>query len=154
MKKTVSAALAALFMLSGGNAFAASVKGSAVAEVLTPIAIAQVEDMSFGTFTAGTNGGTVSASGGSTGSITHLGGSKMGSFSASGEDNMGFRITLDDSTVLAGPGADMPALLNGPAEGQFDGTGTASFDVDGLLTVGASQAPGSYRGTYMVSIDY
>lgn len=149
------------------------------ATVEQPISIINDGDMDFGKIAYTTTGGTVtlspnaSATCATTGGLIRIGNCRAAKF----EGDAGFLAVLrvkrpnGNSIVLSGPaGATMlvdnftfgagPGLVDLGANGvnrrfwilNLDGSYT--FYVGGRLTVGASQAPGVYTGTFEIQISY
>lgn len=158
----VAASLAALSspaMAAPGNSDQAD--GTATAEVVAPITIthAPADSLNFGIFTAGTAGGliTVPASGVTTagGDVTLLTGSTETAdyFTVSGDAGRSFSISAGNGTVDSGANSMSFTTLSA-LSGTLDGTGSAGIFVGGTLSVGASQAPGVYTGTYTVTVAY
>ena len=129
------------------------------------IEIENVQSLSFGSFVAG-NGGSVTIS--TDGNRSAGGGvvlirSSQGTaaqFTVSGDPNATYTIQLpgNDFVSLTGPGIDMfiNNFLSTPsgAEGQLGAGGSQGLSVGGTLNVGSDQAPGSYSGTFSVTVSY
>lgn len=137
----------------------------------------QTQSLSFGPFAAGT-GGTVSVTPAgvrtSTGGVTLLTNAQFGifqsaSFTVTNTTNgiNTFTITLPTSATLARTGGSetmtVDAFTSTPAPGTANGrrgfgtlsnAGAGTFTVGARLNVGASQAGGSYTGTYTVTVTY
>jgi hypothetical protein len=122
--------------------------------------------LSFGSFTAGAGGTiTVSPAGArmKTGSVilVNQGGSASAAqFTVSGTPNAAYSISVPlDGTVLLSDGAAGSMALNGftstpSATGVLSGGGTAQVNVGATLTVANGQAPGSYSGSFGVTVNY
>jgi hypothetical protein len=73
---------------------------------------------------------------------------------------MSFSVNLPTTPVsLFGPNSSAMTMTNftsnlGAAKGVVGGGGTASFLVGATLNVGASQVPGSYTGSFSVTVSY
>lgn len=143
------------------NADATDATGNASAIIQAAITLSEDTAMDFATITADPAGDTVSlttaAAISSTGTSTFSGTPAAGAFSGTGTASTAVTISFSSGDVLTGPGTDM-ALGNfshdaggSPA---FDGTGNLSFNVGADLTVNATQAAGTYNGTYTVTVDY
>lgn len=141
------AALAAL------NAFAAA-----------SLTLSNPQQLAFGKFAAG-SGGTVTihpngsrSRGGSVVLLPSAGGS-VAQFSITGEPGSTYAVTLPaNGTVVLASGQSTMAV-NGfssfpQATGQFGLGGSQTLSVGATLSVGPNQAPGSYSGSFNVSIDY
>jgi len=144
--------------------WAATASANATATVVTPLSIAKNADMLFGKFIAGTGGsvalttaGARSATGGVTlfsqGSIQNA-----ASFAVAGEGSYTYAITLPAGPVTISDGAshDMTVgsfVSNPSGTGTLAG-GTQTLLVGATLTVSNAQAPGSYSGSFSVTVDY
>ena len=126
----------------------------------TMISISNTASLEFGiaapTGAAGTI--TVTPAGARTGAnVTLLASAPAGaSFTVTGEGNTAYVINLPASAILTGPGADMTIDTftddnPGPA---LPGAGSETFNVGATLNVAASQAAGSYTGTFGVTVNY
>lgn len=129
-----------------------------------PIAIVSSQALAFGSFAAGSGGSVIVSTSGarsSRGAVVLLSadGGAAASFNVSGDPNLTYAITLpaDDEARLSSDGHSMAltAFTSSPAE-----TGTLSAGGSQMLSVGATlgvvnhQAPGSYSGSFNVSVDY
>ncbi len=137
--------------------------------------IAKTDDLLFGSFVAGSGGTVVIAP--STGArsatdgvtlMNYMSTSKAASFTVSciagGTDNCqttsGYLIALPSSATLTSGGNSMNvgtflahSANNGSASGRLVG-GYDTLNVGATLTVGANQAPGSYTGSFSVTVTY
>lgn len=143
---------------------AASFFGSpAMAQTLTP-----TQDLSFGAFAAGM-GGTVTVSPQSARSATEdvtlmTGGQfSQGSpatFDVSGSANATYQITLPTNgqvTLTGSQGSSMAvsAFTSSPAgDGQLSSLGTQTLYIGATVGVGSNQAPGTYSGSFAVTVVY
>lgn len=122
--------------------------------------------LSFGAFTAG-SGGTVSVSPagarGKTGSVilVNQGAPAAGAqFTISGTPSALFDITLPaNGTVFLSDGAAGSMALNNftsspSVSGVLSGGGTQTITVGATLTVNSAQTPGSYSGSFIVTVNY
>lgn len=88
-----------------------------------------------------------------------LGASRPGNpaeFSITGQPNTTIKVTLPSSTTLTGPGAAM-TVNNFAADTTtptLDNAGNLSLKVGARLNIGTNQAPGTYKGTYTVTVSY
>jgi len=149
-----------------GQAMAASdsISANASATVIAPITVAETTQLNFGKFSVGTaSGGTVTISTadvrGATGTVklADAAGSvpAAGLFTVGGAD-LGYTITVAATSTLTNgtPADDMTATLTKSKATGTIASGTDTFKVSASLAVAASQTPGSYAGTYSVSVAY
>lgn len=163
MKKIVlaafAAAIAAPAVAAPGDTDSAT--GTATATIVAPISIDHVAgaSLAFGTITAG-NGGTVTVA--LDGTVTDNGDDAVvltgsttaaDAFNLSGDPSRAITVTVGGGD-LTGPGADMAFTTTNNAPAALSATGTGSFSVGGTLTVGDTQTPGSYSGTYTATATY
>ena len=163
MKKIILATFAAAIAVPAAAApgDTDTAQGTAVAEVVAPIAITHDTGaaLDFGTITAG-GGGTVvvdaAGTGTDTGDVTLLTGSTNAadSFSVSGDAGRAFSIVTGAGTVTSGTDTMSFTTSASAASGTLDAGGAASFTVGGTLTVADSQPAGSYSGSYDATVTY
>jgi hypothetical protein len=166
-KLSLQSAVCAVAILASSQAFAATqATANASATVLSPISIAKVDDMSFGSFIAGpTAAGTVALTAASTTSRSGTGvvldtGStgSAAKFSVTGLSNGVFSITLPTSVTLTATGGTMTVDTFttdlSPTAATLSAGGLADMYIGATLQVGAAQADGTYTGTFDVSVDY
>jgi Domain of unknown function (DUF4402) len=148
---------------------AASATASSSSTVVVPITITKSADLEFGKFAAGTGGTvTVSTSGARTvsGAVVAMSGTapSAAKFDVSGETGATYSISLSGPTVLTS-GSDTMAFtpvsdltganaVSGTVTSGSLSSGSQSIHVGGVLTVGSSQAPGTYTGSVIASVDY
>jgi hypothetical protein len=138
-----------------------SENGAATATVVAPITLTHVSGatLSFGTFTSGTTGGSVSVTSGgvgtASGDVTLMSTSteSADAFTVAGDPSRSFDITTAAGSVTSGANS-MAFTTSAPATGTLSGAGAASFAVAGVLTVGGNQAAGTYTGSYAVTVTY
>lgn len=129
-----------------------------------PIAIGSTQALGFGGFVANAGGLlTISPAGirSTTGAVLLLPsmGGSAAQFSVSGDAGMSYAITLPpDGTVSLASGANTMAVNGfssspGPT-GQLGLGGTQTLAVGARLSVGANQPPGSYSGSFQITVDY
>ena len=167
--KKVTIILASVLLMSiaslnvkaqGSNA---SASATASAKIITPIALAKTLDLNFGNIASSAALGTVtiapagtrSSLGGVTPSV--VGAFSKAAFSATGENNATYAITLPASVNISDGTHTMlvNAFTSTPTStGLFSGTGTQTIEVGATLNVAAGQVSGSYTGTYNVTIAY
>ncbi len=139
----------------------ASTSGTATATVLAPVVVTHQPGaaLKFGRFTAGTGGAVVVSPAGSasaTGGVALVPGSLSAAdgFSVEGDPNRGFAIvTAAGSVSFAGASLAFTTLPSA-ATGSLNAAGAAGFTIGGTLTVPAGVAPGSYTGSYSVTVNY
>lgn len=174
----LKAALASAVVLGGtglvGNTFAAEATSTATSTVIAPIAITAPVVLSFGKFAPGAGGSvTISNSGARTGSGVILSSTSStqtaARFDVSGEGSSTYGITHSGVSVLSGPTvatvvqtmalAKTSDLTGANVTSGNVSSGTLTFGlqsiyVGGTLTVGASQAAGTYTGAVTVAVEY
>ena len=82
---------------------------------------------------------------------------QFASFTSTGDNNTAVVITLPSSTSISSGANSMTVdTFTHDAGGSptFDGSGNFPFKVGAKLSVGASQATGSYTGQYTVTLEY
>lgn len=122
--------------------------------------------LSFGAFVAG-SGGSVSVSPagarGKTGGVILVnqgGAAAAAQFTISGTPSAAFDISLPaDGTVFLSDGASASVALNGftsspSGSGILSGGGTQTINVGATMTVANQQTPGSYSGSFVVTVNY
>ena len=147
------------------NASATPINTSA--DILTSITVTEQTPLNFGQFTVGAVGGDLRFDAGGAinadPDITHLGGETGGvaRLDTSGTGNVPITVTVTGTTLTSGAntmniagncrgflgvlGAD-----NGQCTYTSQQSATDDVQIGGVLTVGASQAPGNYTGTLEV----
>ena len=167
MKRLTTLALAVIGLTLGSSAFAqsnsASTSANATARIVTPIAIAKTSDMNFGDVVAGGSAGTVvlttagvrSATGGTT--LGNAGATAAAAFNVTGQGSATYSISLPASTTVTSGGNTMTvnAFASNPSgTGALSAGGSQALTVGATLNVGASQATGTYTGTFNVTVTY
>jgi len=145
--------------------------GAALAALAAPaiwaleIAIANNQELSFGSFVAG-SGGSVTV--GTSGARSASGGvllipSSAGAaaqFTVTGDANATYTIQLpgNDFVKLTGPGGDMLIndFVSSPSGvgGQLSAGGSQTLLVGATLSVASGQVAGQYSGSFSVIVDY
>lgn len=135
----------------------------AVAQTITP-----TQDLSFGAFAAGA-GGTVTISPQSTrtasGDVILMTGGQFSqgssaSFDVAGTPGATYQITLPADNVVSlsgsqGGSMSVSSFTSSPSgQGQLNLLGTQTLYVGATLGVGSNQTPGSYSGSFAVTIVY
>lgn len=140
----------------------ATASATATARIITPIALTKTLDLNFGNIASSAAIGSVTiAPAGTRSSIGGVTPSAIGdyskaAFSATGENYATYAITLPESVSLSDGTHTMlvNAFISTPANGTFNASGTQTIEVGATLNVGATQASGTYNGTYNVTIAY
>ena len=129
--------------------------------VAAPISISAVGDMDFGTMVTTGTAGTVTvtpAGARSSVNVDLLGGvPSAASFDVTGDGNANYSITLPSSTTLSSGGDTMTVDTftdNAGASPKLPPGGSETFNVGATLNVGATQAAGTYSGTFDVTVNY
>jgi len=167
MRKLTTLALASVGLTIGSYAFgqsnSATTSANATARIVTPIAIAKTADMNFGDVVAGGSAGTVvltpagvrSATGGTT--LGNAGATAAAAFNVTGQGSATYSISLPASTTVTSGGNTMTvnAFASNPSgTGALSAGGSQALTVGATLNVGASQATGTYTGTFNVTVTY
>lgn len=129
------------------------------------IAIVNTGGLSFGSFAAGSGGTVAVPTGGGrikTGGVmlvTQGGISTAAQFTVSGTANATYAITLPaNGTVTLSSGSNTMAVNNfvssRNASDALSAGGSQLLSVGATLTVGNAQAPGSYTGSFPVTVSY
>jgi Domain of unknown function (DUF4402) len=164
---------ATLLALSAMPAAAAPGTATSKAIILRPLSFFRVQDLNMGDIIPGTLGGTVrlypNGTRTATGTIVLVGNSHQPArFAGLGTQNEQVSILLAANTIqLTGPGAPMTlslfeigstptAILSTNASFFTIGSalGNFNFPVGASLAVGPSQAPGTYSGTFSITLNY
>jgi spore coat protein U-like protein len=171
MKKTVFL-LASLFVMACGiqsvkaqKGAQASATANATATVVEVITIEKDVDLDFGTFASGLSEGTVSME--TNGTRNQTGGVVLldtdagnpATFIVHGTNNGHYFVTLpteNSITLTLSTGTEQMTIASFThnAGGILDGTGQATFNVGGVLTVPADQPAGVYTGTFDVIVTH
>jgi len=162
IRNIVLAAALVAFAIAPNAAKAASGTASASATIAAAVTISKTSDLQFGlispTGTAGTV--TVSNAGARTGDanvVLQSGATAtQASFLVAGAASQAVTITIPSTATLTSGGDTMTATLDQTTGGSqtLDGSGNYSINVGGVLAVGATQAAGSYSGTFDVTVVY
>lgn len=157
MKTTrITAAVLATAALAAGAAHAANTTGTANATVIGALTVAETQQLSFGSFSAGPVGGSInSVTGAKTGDVVIVSGPQAGKFRVTGNPNTAYSFTVSPSVTLTGPGTAMTASISGSSvNGGLTAAGIDDITTGGTLTVNSNQASGAYTGTYNVTVNY
>ena len=155
------------------NATAASVNGTANAVIYTPLSIVENTQMDFAGIAPSAAGGILILDTANSIGILPLGfvlsgTPASGQFTVTGEAGLTYGITFPGApfTLNGSPGGTMtvdtftvsgvgsPRTIGGGPPGAVPVSATDTFTVGANLNVGASQAAGTYTGTYTVQVDY
>ncbi|MFM6853269.1 MAG: DUF4402 domain-containing protein [Sphingopyxis sp.] len=174
LERLCLAALLAPAMLCAASPAAAQTQtGQLKVAVLQPLSFIRVQDLDFGTMIAGTTAGVVrvqpNGTRTTTGGVTLVGNDQqVARFSGYGSYNQVVLISVSANTIqLTGPGAPMTVsqfeigsspiapLTTAPLAFRIGATsGLFTFPLGARLAVGANQVPGTYSGTFAVTLNY
>ena len=160
------AGLAGLGVLALGteHALAANTTGTANATIIAPITITANLTLEFGQIVTGTGVSVVRITPAGvrslvSGDASLAGGTnRAATFDITGEPSTTYAITLPAGSATLTSGGDTMTVdtwtSNPTPTGTLSGGGTETISVGADLNVGASQASGSYTGTYTMTVDY
>ncbi len=130
-------------------------------ELFAPISISTSGDMDFGTMLTTGTAGTVTvtpAGARSSVDVDLFGGfPAAAAFDVTGRSNQNYSITLPSSATLTSGGNTMTIDTftdDAGANPSLPGGGSDTFNVGATLHVGATQASGTYSGTFSVTVNY
>ncbi len=148
-------------------------QASANSVILHQLSFIKTGDLDFGDIVVGASGGTVrlypNGTRTTTGSVSTVGTTQQpATFSGAGTVNQQVLISLSANSIqLTGPGAPMtvsnfeigssPSAILSTSPQRFrisSANGVFAFPVGATLTVNANQAPGSYAGTWQITLNY
>lgn len=158
MKKIIFPIIAVLVV--AGIARAVTVNGDATVVIYSVLSATQTQPLNFGIVGADTSAGTVvlSPAGAVTsGTLKTLGAANAGAFTISGQASTPLTITFGNGTVNNGGSSmavDTFTSTTVPANSSTDTSGNLTLKVGATLHVGANQTPGTYNGTYTVTVSY
>ena len=163
-------AVLALAIAGSGSAMAATTTASATGTIISPINITKAVDLVFGNLAPSAAAGTVTLTpgGGLTAdaNVTIIAGVAPAAarFDVSGQAGLGYSISVTGGPLTSGgnsmtftPVSDLTGgtITSGNVTaGVLSAGGTQSIFVGGVLSVGATQAPGSYTGTITALVNY
>ncbi|CAM3341343.1 DUF4402 domain-containing protein [Halomonas lysinitropha] len=169
---TVLASVVALGAFGASSSFAASATTNVSSTVIEPIAITKSADLVFGKFAPGAGGSvTVDTAGtrSATGAILSTVGSSptAAKFDVTGDNDATYSITWGGVTELTDSESTETMALTkisdltagGATTGEVDAgvlsaTGAQSIYLGGTLTVGGTQAAGTYTGDVTATVEY
>ncbi len=158
-----------------GIAHAGQANGRAEIAVLQTLSFIKIDDLEFGNIIAGPTAGTVTISPfgarSTTGPVTVVGGGfQQAQFGGRGAPNQNVLISMTTNTVTLRRSVGTQTMIantfiigSSPTQTlsttprQFritSPTGVFQFGVGARLNVGANQAPGSYSGTFRLTLIY
>jgi len=138
-------------------AIAASDTGTATANVVAPITIANTSDLQFGDIVAAAGTVTIAADGTPGGSLTSTGTQSAGTFDLTGSGAKTFSIAIATVTDLTFGVDTLPLSVYTNTEGGATGAlvgGLLTLGVGATITVEATDLAGAYVGSYSVTVDY
>ncbi|MFM9978390.1 MAG: DUF4402 domain-containing protein [Sphingomonadaceae bacterium] len=155
--KAALAATVAAATFAANGAQAATATADARAQILRQITVTKTADLDFATIVTGAAASTVSITPGGVFvcgvGLTCTGTAAPAAFSILG--TTGQVVTLaSDATVTLTSGANTMTAALAATAGPMTLDGTDSFNVGGVLAVGANQADGAYLGTFTVTVNY
>jgi hypothetical protein len=160
---TAGAAIAAALALTTA-ANAATTSGSATAEILSALSVAEDNGLDFaqiavngaGTVTVGTGATPVDTC---SASLVCAGTKSRGVFTVTGAPGIGVTASVQESSISITDGGSNSMTVDGftlywPTGTTLNASGNRSFDVGATLHVANGQAQGVYTGTYTVDVAY
>ena len=162
MSKFIKAALASSVLVAsvmGANAAnAATASADARANILKQVTVASDgSDLDFGTIVSGAAASTVSVSGGGRSCGAGLvcsGTFSAAGFNVTGTDGQTVSVASDANVTLNSGSNNMVANIVSSASTLTLTGSVGTFNVGGLLNVGANQADGAYVGNFNVTVNY
>lgn len=150
-----------VFLAVSSNAMAESLVGNITVEIREPITLTETRALDFGGLNIDSGGGEVRMRNNGTlifvsGNVTAFGTSQSGRFQATGTPNAALSITLPTEVFLSGPGDDIRlydfrrSAGNSPT---LNNSGIRNFNVRSRLVIAPNQVPGTYSGTYTVTVN-
>lgn len=160
-------------LVTASPAFADQTAADAQIAIVRPLEFIRVENLDFGRVIRGTTAGTVTVAPDGTrtktGGVTLIGtGFQPARFAGMGSNNQRVDISVGPAIFfVTGPGAPMrvrnftlgstPTAILTTAPQRFrinSPTGIFNFPVGATLDVGANQVPGTYSGTWNITLNY
>jgi hypothetical protein len=173
MRRSLKGVIGTVVLLTAGHAHAqsyttATTSATASATILQPITLVKSTDLAFGSMVRPSTGSNVITVSELTGvrSLTGGGDAALGAatntratYSVGGDGGATFSVTIPPSVTLVRSGGTetLPVTLASSAgTGTLSAgtTGTANFGVGGSLPLSTTTVPGSYSGTFNVTVGY
>ena len=146
-----------------------STSGLAIARVFRPITVSNSSGLAFGKIARPSSGSGTVAINATTGARTVTGTGAVGlsspaptraAYTVSGEGGQAFSLTVPASFQMTGPGTALTVSLTSTARGSqvlsssLGSAGSFSFGVGGSFSLSSSTVPGTYQGSYSVTVQY
>lgn len=162
MSKFIKAAMASSVLVAsvmGANAaHAATASADARANILQQVTVASDGSaLDFGTIVTGAAASTVSVSAGGRSCGAGLvcsGAFSAAGFAVTGTNGETVSVASDPNVTLNSGSNSMTANIVSSVSTMTLTGGVGTFNVGGLLNVGANQADGAYTGTFNVTVNY
>lgn len=166
---TGAAGSALILTVSRTNGAGSSSLSSTIgATVFRSIAMTKTTDLSFGRIAVPSSGSATVSLAPATGAVTLSGGARKVSsvastaaaFSVSGEGGQAVTVTVPSTITMTGPGGDVSVTTSATGSGSqtlsgsIGSAGTLSPTVGGSFSLPSTLAPGSYTGTFSVTVQY
>lgn len=142
---------------------AASINGTAAANVITPLGISETTGLNFGDVSVGTGGGTVSidftngrTATGDAEAVTGGTTPAAGAYLVTGTGTKTYSISLPGSTTITDGAVTMTVngfSHNAGATPALSG-GTDTFNIGATLNINGGQAVNAYSGTFPLTVNY
>lgn len=163
--RTFGITAALLALLAGAPAQAAKITAPAAAKVVKPLVLNRVQDFDLGTVLLSNgafSGVTVRLS--RTGALTCpapltcSGARQVAIYNVSGSNNTTVRIGTPDVILVnqSNSSKTLRLTVDSPGTITFPNSGTQGIDfqLGGAITIDSNVAPGTYQGTFNVTVDY
>ncbi len=142
--------------------FGRALSSNIPARIATPLSAIEKSALSFGAIAAGATSGTVNQAGVTTGGVTAITSSgnprTAGSYEVTGEPSTSYSFVFPSTISLTSPGKpNMNVALSyasGNSNRSLNISGKETININGVLTVGASQPAGTYSATYTITLNY
>lgn len=163
--RTIELAAALSALLSAAPAFAAKITAPAAAKVVKPLVLNRVQDFDLGTVLISNgafSGATVRLS--RTGvftcaaPLTCSGARQVAIYNVAGSNNTTVRVTTPDVILVNQSDSTKTLRLTIDSPGTVTFTNSAprgvDFQLGGSITLDSNVIPGTYQGTFNVTVDY